>query len=132
MRPPLRGRFFMFGLSRRASLLWVLVVTGAFAVFVANAVVAAQDLRLAPPALLFAVAGAIAQSFYVALPTTRPGNPWTMTVGAAVGVAAILLFPSHWAIVIVTVALLVGRKGVWFKRLFNAGHITSTGALASF
>jgi HD-GYP domain-containing protein (c-di-GMP phosphodiesterase class II) len=110
----------------------VLVVTGALCIFASSAFGAARDLRLAPSALLFAIAGAIAQSFYVALPTSRPGNPYTMTVGAAVGVAAILLFPLHWAVVIVTLALLVGRKGVWFKRVFNAGHLTLTAALAGF
>ena len=110
----------------------MLVVTSALTIVVTNSVAAAQDLRLASPALLFAVAGAIAQRFYVTLPTTRPGNPYTMTVGASIGIAAILLFPVHWAVIIVTVALLVGRKGVWFKRLFNAGHITLTAFLAGY
>jgi HD-GYP domain-containing protein (c-di-GMP phosphodiesterase class II) len=35
-------------------------------------------------------------------------------------------------VIIVTVAILIGRKGVWFKRLFNAGHITVTAAVAGF
>src|SRR5712691_10635222 len=122
----------MFGLSQRARLLWVLVVTSALTLLVFDSIVAARDLRLAPSALLFAVAGAIAQRFYVALPTTRPGNPYTMTVGAAVSVAAILLFPVHLAVVVVTLAVFVGRQGVWFKRLFNAGQITLTASLAGF
>jgi putative nucleotidyltransferase with HDIG domain len=45
--------------------------------------------------------------------------------------AAIMVFPWQWAVVVVTVSAVIGRRGVWYKRAFNASHTTlSCGAAA--
>ena len=74
---------------------------------------AVGDMRLATAAVFFAVAGAIAETFHVSLPSNRPGNVYNMTVGAAVWIAAVLLFPPQWAILIVAAGFAVGRRAVW-------------------
>ena len=112
--------------------MWVLVVASALLVVAGSVIVAARDWRPALAALVFLMAGVIAETFQVALPTTRPSNPNMLTVGAAVNLAAILLFPPHWAVVLVTLAALIGRKGVWFKRVFNAAQLGLTVAVAAF
>ena len=122
----------MFGLSQQASVLWVLVVSSALVAVAGSAVGAAQDLRPGISALVFLVAGVIAETFHVVLPTTRPNNPNMMTVGAAVNLAAILLFPAHWAVVLVTLATLIGRKGPWFKKVFNSAQLSLTVAVSAF
>ena len=70
----------MFGLPRRASILWYLV-TGAGAVLLLGcALTATRDLRLASVAVLFAIAGAIAEKFLVPAQTSRPGHKTEMSV----------------------------------------------------
>src|SRR5260370_4679125 len=114
----------MFGLSGRASTFWVLVLAGALVSLALSLTHVGRDFHLWLPALLFTLGGAIAETFEVAMPTTRPGNRYTITVGACVFIAAIMLFPTAWAVLIVTVSALLGRRGIWFKRLFNTAHTT--------
>jgi hypothetical protein len=121
----------LLGLPRKAGVLWLLVTLPATGVVALALWAAIGDLRLARAAILFAVAGAIAETFHVSLPSSRPGNVYIMTVGAAVWVAAILIFPPQWAILIVAAGFGVGRRGAWQKWLFNVGQITLTAALSS-
>lgn len=101
---------------------------GVLAVALVDAV---ADLRLATAALLFGLATAIAETFHVALPTSRPGNSYRMTVGAAVIIAAMLIFPLHWAILIVAVGFAVGRRNVgWIKQAYNVGQIAIAAGLS--
>jgi putative nucleotidyltransferase with HDIG domain len=123
--------FLLLGLPRKAGLLWLLVTVPAIGVFTLAAVSAVSDLRLAPAAILFALAAAIAETFQVRLPSSRPGNVYRMTVGAAVCVAAILIFPAHWAVLIVAVGFAVGRRAVWIKHLYNVGQITLSAGIAT-
>jgi putative nucleotidyltransferase with HDIG domain len=92
---------------------------------------AIADPRTAPAALFFAVAASIAETFEVTLPTSRPGNVYGMTVGAAVCIAAILIFPPHWAILIVSVGFAVGRRVAWLKRIYNVGQVALAAGMAS-
>src|SRR5438552_2042120 len=99
--PNLGGGFLLFGLSRGATILWLAVVAGGLGVLGASLAIGSSDLNRLPVVLLFVVAAAIAESFRVELPTSRPGNTVTFTVGAAASVAAVLVFPLHWAVVVV-------------------------------
>jgi putative nucleotidyltransferase with HDIG domain len=93
-------------------------------VLAVSAVFGVADVRLAPAALLFSIAGAIAESFKVDLPTSRPGNRVRFSVSAAVSIAAVLLFPIYWAAIVVALGQAVGNHTVWYKRLYNIGQHT--------
>jgi HD-GYP domain-containing protein (c-di-GMP phosphodiesterase class II) len=121
----------VFGLPRKAGLLWLLVTVPATGVLALSLWAVASDWRLAAAAGLFAVAGAIAETFHVSLPSTRPGNPYNMTVGAAVWIAAVLIFPPQWAILVVAMGFAVGRRAAWQKWLYNVAQIALTAAVAS-
>jgi putative nucleotidyltransferase with HDIG domain len=120
----------MFGLSRTATTLWLAVVAGGLAVLGASLPLARSDLRLLWAALLFAVAGAIAESFRVDLATSRPGNNFSLSLSAATIVAATLVFPLSWAVVIVALAIALGSRTIWYKRLYNVGQQTLSAATA--
>ncbi len=113
----------MFGLPRNAGILWLLVASAAIAALGASTVAALRDLRLAPAVLLFAVAGAIAESFRVTQVGSRPGHHVETTVSSAVYVAAALVFPLHWAVLAVAAAVAVSQllvaRVTWFKAVFN-------------
>ena len=66
----------MFGLPRTASALWLTTTAAGLGVVAASSFVAFDDLKRVPVALLFVLAGAIAESFKIPLPSTRPGNWW--------------------------------------------------------
>jgi HD-GYP domain-containing protein (c-di-GMP phosphodiesterase class II) len=123
--------FFVFGLSRSATILWLAVVAGGLCVLGVCLAIGIADLNRLPIVVLFVVAAAIAESFMVVLPTSRPGNAVFFSVGAAASVAAILVFPFHWAVVVVALGMAIGHRTVWFKRLYNAGQITVSAATAS-
>ncbi|HLZ27155.1 MAG TPA: HD-GYP domain-containing protein [Chloroflexota bacterium] len=54
-----------------------------------------------------------------------------MTVGAAVCIAAILIFPPHWAILIVVVGFAVGRRVALLKRIYNVGQVALAAGVSS-
>jgi hypothetical protein len=125
-RPSLESRGFspVFGLPRRASLLWLIVVVGGAFSIVWSARLAFNDLRLVPIAALFVVAASIAESFRVALPGTRPGQSFDESVRGAVTVAAMVVLPPHWAVLIAAVAMGIGSRSAWFKRTFNVCQLS--------
>jgi HD-GYP domain-containing protein (c-di-GMP phosphodiesterase class II) len=123
--------FFVFGLSRSATILWLAAVAGGLGVLAASVAIGSADLNKLPIVVLFAVAAAIAESFKVELPTSRPGNRVVFSVGAAASIAAVLVFPFHWAVVVAALGMAIGNRSVWFKRLFNVGQLTLSAALAS-
>lgn len=88
----------------------------------ACALTAPLQLRIVGAAVLFAIAGSIAETFSVPLPTSRPGNRVESSVGAAVAIAALLLLPLQWAVLTVAVATLSGRRTAWYKRIYNTGQ----------
>lgn len=94
-----------------------------------------MDLRFLWPALLFAVAGAIAETFRVVMPTTGSGSTVRGTVSAAVFVAAALIFPPPWAVLLSAAATVVGQvvnRRAWFKITFNASQMAiAIGAASS-
>jgi HD-GYP domain-containing protein (c-di-GMP phosphodiesterase class II) len=112
----------VFELSRSATTLWLAVVAGGLGVLGASVAIGSADLNRLPTVVLFAVAALIAESFKVALPTSRPGNHVVFSVGAAAFVAAVLIFPPHWAVVVAAVGIAIGNRSVWFKRLYNVGQ----------
>ncbi len=124
----------MFGLPRGATLCWLLTVGVGGGLFLTSAAAAAGDLRLAFPVAMFALAGAIAETFGVPMPSSRPGHRVDTTVSSAVYLAVILLFPIHWAVLCVVASLgmahAVARRSAWFKVAFNAAQIGLTAALA--
>jgi HD-GYP domain-containing protein (c-di-GMP phosphodiesterase class II) len=121
----------LFGLPRKAGLLWLLVIVPATGVLALSLSAVVGDWRLVTAAGLFAMAGAIAETFPVSLPSNRPGNPYNMTVGAAVWIAAILIFPPQWAILVVATGFAVGRRAAWQKWLYNVAQIALTATAAS-
>ena len=121
----------LLGLPRKAGLLWWLVILPAAGVVALSVWGAIGDFRNAPAAVLFALAAAIAETFHVSLPSSRPGNVYRMTVGAAVCVAAILIFPPHWAVLVVVLGWAVGKRAVVVKRVFNVGQIALSAGLSS-
>jgi putative nucleotidyltransferase with HDIG domain len=120
----------MLGLPRSATILWLIVLAACLAVLSSSLIAGSTDLRLVPAALLFAVAGAIAETFQVDMPTSRPGNNVRYSVSAAVSVAAVLVFPLHWAVLIASAATMVGNRTIWFKRVYNVGQFTLAAAAA--
>jgi HD-GYP domain-containing protein (c-di-GMP phosphodiesterase class II) len=121
----------VFGLSRSATILWLAVVAGGFGVFAASVALGTVELNRLPTVVLFAVAAVIAESFKVELPTSRPGNRVVFTVGAAAMVAAVLVFPFHWAVIVATLGMGIGRQSIWFKRLYNAAQLAISAGVAS-
>ncbi|MCA1645413.1 MAG: hypothetical protein LC797_08080, partial [Chloroflexi bacterium] len=121
----------MFGLSRSATILWLAVVAGGLGVLSVCVVTGSADLSRIPIVVLFAIGAAISESFKVELPTSRPGNRFVFSVGAAASVAAVLVFPPHWAVLVAALGMGIGNRAVWFKRLYNVGQLTITVALAS-
>jgi len=109
----------MFGLPTRASALWLLVAAAGSGVLVVCASSVVGELKWAPVAALFAVAASIAERFKVDLPTSRPRHRLTMSVGAAVTVAAILVLPLHWALLAIAAAMACGPRTQWFKLAYN-------------
>ncbi len=121
----------MFGLPRGATILWLAIVAGGVGVLIVCAAHGVADLNRLPAALLFAVAAVIAESFRVDLPTSRPGNRVSFSVGAAASIAAVLAFPFHWAVIVAALGMGIANRSVWFKRLYNAGQITISASIAS-
>ena len=87
------------GLPQRAGLFWLVVVTTAAIVLVANWEIGLQDLSLVPAALLFALTCGVAERIQVRLNSSRPGSEVLSSVSCAVHVAVVLLFPLPWAAV---------------------------------
>src|SRR5258708_825622 len=114
----------MFGLSRSATTLWLAVVASGLSVLGVGIAIGIADLDRLPILLLFVVAAAIAESFMVVLATSRPGNAAFFSVGAAVHLAAVLVFPLHWVVVVAALGMGIGNRTVWFKRLYNAAQLT--------
>jgi putative nucleotidyltransferase with HDIG domain len=119
----------LFGLPQRAGLFWLLVVTTA-AVSVATLWSLLPDPRadLAPAAVLFTIATALAERTQVRLGSSRPGGELLYSVSCTVLVAVILLFPVAWAASIAAVGIaagcvLRGQREV-LKVLFNSASIT--------
>ena len=67
-----RGGFFMFGLPRKATILWLAAISGGASILAFSVTRGVDDLKTAPAALVFAIAGAFAESFKVEIPTSRP------------------------------------------------------------
>ena len=91
-----------------------------------SSIAASQDLALAPVVSLFLLAGVVAQSCKVSLPTARPGHRLDQTLGSAVIVASILVLPTHWAVLVGAAATAFARGGrrAWFDRCFNTCQLT--------
>jgi putative nucleotidyltransferase with HDIG domain len=121
----------MFGLPRSASALWVTATLAGFGAVVASCVVASGDLRRAPVAALFVLSGAIAESFKIPLPTSRPGNHVDFSVSPAILIAAILVLPPQWAILVVALAFAIGNRATWYKRIYNVAQLSVTAAAAA-
>src|SRR5579864_2116006 len=122
----------MFGLPRRASILWVGVVVAAAAACAFAVPVAWTNLRWASIAALFALACAIAESFMVTMPTSRQGNSVHYTLGGTVVVTALLVMPLPWAILAVALGKAIGNRTVWFKRAYNVAQNLLAAAAAGF
>jgi len=114
----------VFGLPRRASLLWLLVVGCATATLLACGLTATWSPWTAAVAALFAVAGAIADRFIVPVPTSRPGHKTDLSVAAAITIAGLLVLPLPWAVGAASLAWVFGRRTVWFKRVYNIAQTT--------
>src|SRR5438874_463436 len=121
----------MFGLSRGATTLWLTVNATGAVVIGASVWLASGDLRSAPAALLFGVACAIAETFKVELPTSRPNDRMVISIGAAGSIAAVLLFPVHWAVIAVALGIAFGNRTIWFKRAYNISQIGIAAAAGS-
>ena len=119
----------LFGLPQRAGLFWLLVVATAAAI-VASLWSVAPDPRadLAPAAVLFTIATALAERTQVRLGSSRPGGELLYSVSCAVLVAVILLFPIAWAASIAALGIAAGcvlrgqREAQ--KVLFNSANMT--------
>lgn len=124
----------MFGLNRSASLFWLAVCTLGVGSVVASGFHALNDFRLLPAAILFGFAGAAAEAFSIQLPSKNAGQGVDASVSAAVYVAAILVFPVHWAVLIVAAANASARLGTQrtpaFKVAFNVAQIAVSAGLA--
>jgi putative nucleotidyltransferase with HDIG domain len=111
----------MFGLPRRATVLWLNVLGAAGIALTLAASAAPGQPRWAAIAALFAIACAIAESFKVSLPTSRPGDNVKFSVSGAVMVAAVVALPLPWTLLAVAVGIALGNRPVWFKRVYNVG-----------
>ena len=124
----------MFGLPRSASVLWLTVTLTAAALLAAGAAGIREDQGRALSALLFAIAGSIAEMFRVPMASGRPGHRVETTVSSAIYVAAVLLFPLPWAILIVAASFAlaqVASRKPWFKVVYNVGQIVLSASAAS-
>jgi hypothetical protein len=126
----------MLPLATSARILWMAVVGVAAPALAASALAAANDWRLAPAVLAFALAGAIGETFRVTTPSSRLGQRLDVAVASAVYIAAILVFPPHWAILSVclswTFVHLSVRRVAWFKATYNiAQGVVSAGLAAA-
>jgi hypothetical protein len=123
------------GLPQRAGLFWLVVVTTAAIVLVANWETGLQDLSLAPSALLFALTCGVAERIQVRLNSSRPGSEVLSSVSCAVHVAVVLLFPLPWAALIAAVGFAVGGalRGQRhpLKLLFNSANYALSVAVGS-
>jgi len=119
----------VFGLTRRASLLWLLVSGGGSLLLIGALVTAPWSISIVASAVLLTVADAIADSFRVALPTSRAGNRVENSVGAAIAIAAVLLLPLQWAVLTVSVGIVLGRRTAWYKSAFNGGQAAISATL---
>ncbi len=124
------------GLPHRAGLLWLVVVTAAAALFVTSwSITSNPELDLAPLALFFAVATALAERIQVRLGSSRPGAEFLYSIGCTVLVAVILLFPLVWAVTIAAAGIAVGcmlrGQRQPQKVLFNAANTTLAVAAGS-
>jgi putative nucleotidyltransferase with HDIG domain len=122
--------FFMLQLPLRARVLWLIVTMAGSIALALSGVLASWDLKYAAPALLFAIAGAIAERFHVNLPTSTPGNRAFMSLGASVATTAALVFPLPWALVIVGLARFCGPRTSWIKHSYNICQIVLGSAVA--
>src|ERR1051326_602815 len=119
----------LFGLPQRAGLFWLLVVTSA-AVIVVTSWSLTPDVGadLAPAAILFTIATALAERTQVRLGSGRPGGELIYSVSCTMLVAVMLLFPVPWtasiaAIGIALCCILRGQREPQ-KVLFNSANVT--------
>jgi putative nucleotidyltransferase with HDIG domain len=120
----------MFGLPRRATILWLCVVASATGVVGASLLATRLELARLPVAILLAIACGIAETFKVNLPTSRPGHNMVYSLLGCLSITALLVLPLHWAILAISVGMALGNRTVWFKRLFNVGDLTLAAAAA--
>jgi putative nucleotidyltransferase with HDIG domain len=120
----------MFGLPRSASLLWWAVTAPGVAVVSLSGYTALEDTKWLPVALLFVVSGSIAERFRVALPSSAAAQQVSSSISAAILIAAILVLPPQWAVLVVAISIGVGGPGVWYKRLYNISQTSIAAGLA--
>ncbi len=125
----------MFGLGRRAAVLWLLVITSAAGLLLTSWSAAQADTNYALAAALFIVMLAAAERVSVRLASSRPSAAVSVSASCAVHVALVLLFPTYWAVVIAPFGfalgeLLRGRLQA-HKLLFNMANMTLSVAVAS-
>jgi HD-GYP domain-containing protein (c-di-GMP phosphodiesterase class II) len=101
--------------------LWLVVVVSSSAVLLGASIGAAEQLRWAPVAVLFAVASAIAESFQVSLQTSRPGDHVKFSLSGALLIATALTLPLPWSLLSVGFGMALGNRPIWFKRMYNVG-----------
>ena len=124
------------GLPQRAGLFWLSVVLAAGTVLIASwAFAVPPSLDLAPAALVFAVAAAVSERVQVYLGTSRPGGKHFQSIGDAVLVAVVLLFPLPWTVAITATGLAAGNflcgQRHPQKLLFNVSNVTLSVAAGS-
>jgi hypothetical protein len=124
----------LFGLPQRAGLFWLLVVTSAAAILVTTwSLTPGPGADLAPAAILFIIATALAERTQVRLGSGRPGGELIYSVSCTMLVAVILLFPVAWAGTIAAVGIALGcvlrGQREPQKVLFNSANVT-LGAVA--
>ena len=89
---------------------------------VCSAITAPWSLGVVATTALLTIADSIAESFWVALPTSRAGNLVHSSVGAAIAVAAVLLLPIQWAVLVVSAGVVLGRRTSWYKAVYNCSQ----------
>jgi putative nucleotidyltransferase with HDIG domain len=118
----------LFGLPKRASMIWLVVVVGAGAVLTVAVQRAVEDMSLAGFAMLFAIACGVVERTPVRLSSSRPGGEVLYSMTTAVLVAVMLLFPMPWAAVIAGFGIALGctlRGQLQLHKLaFNIGNVT--------
>jgi putative nucleotidyltransferase with HDIG domain len=124
------------GLPQRAGFFWLLVVVAAAATLAASwAVSSSVDLDLAPAAILFVLAAAVAERIQVRLGASRPGGEMFYSISCSVHVAIFLLFPLPWAASIAAVGWLLNdvlrRQRQPQKSLFNMANMALSVAAGS-
>lgn len=113
----------MFGFPRLALLLWLAVLAAGATIVGGAAAAATADQRLALSALFFAVAGALAMTFSIPMPSSRPGHTLEVSVGSSLLFGAVLLFPAYWSSLVAALANVLAfgviRRIAWYKATFN-------------